>query len=261
MKFTYDAYRNLLDLLKRQGYECASYHDWQSCSRPVILRHDIDEDIFRALKFAELEKEADWKSIYFVLLKSDAYNPLSPKHVEMLKCIMEYGHEIGLHFDEMCYPEAIGDVDVIRKKILEEASVLGGIVGVPVKCVSMHRPSKAILEANLEIPDIVNSYGQTFFHTFKYISDSRRHWREPIEEIVKGGKYDRLHILTHAFWYRDEEQDIRMTLEAFINDANSERYEVLRDNITNLDEILSEEYVKESAQANHRYLQERCPTL
>ena len=51
---------------------------------------------------------------------------------------------------------------------------------------------------------MINSYGQTFFHDFKYLSDSRRRWREPVEEIIRSGTYDRLHILTHAFWYHKQ---------------------------------------------------------
>lgn len=42
MEFTYGAYRDLLALLDRQGYQVATYHDWQAYPRCVILRHDID---------------------------------------------------------------------------------------------------------------------------------------------------------------------------------------------------------------------------
>ena len=42
MEFTYGAYRDLLLLLDRQGYQVATYHDWQAYPRCVILRHDID---------------------------------------------------------------------------------------------------------------------------------------------------------------------------------------------------------------------------
>lgn len=239
MKFTYDAYLHLLLLLRSHGYKCASYHDWQARSRCVILRHDIDFDISRAMKFAELEVKAHWGSTYFVLLRSDAYNAFSAKNVDMLKRIMGYGHEIGLHFDEMSYPEEMGDADKIRQKILDEAAVLGQILGTQITCVSMHRPSKAILAADLQIPGMVNSYGQTFFHDFKYLSDSRRHWREPVEQIIESKAYERLHILTHAFWYNEMEKDMRGSLFDFVNRANDERYLMLKDNFTNLESVLS----------------------
>ncbi len=238
MQFTYDAYRQLLDLLQSHGYKCASYHNWHSHFRCVILRHDIDYDISHALELAKVEADARWKTTYFVLLRADAYNPLSYKNMEILKRIMGYGHEIALHFDEMSYSEAMGKVGKIRQRILDEAAVLGQMLGESVTCVSMHRPSKAILDADLQIPGMVNSYGQTFFHDFKYISDSRRHWREPVEEIIKGEKYDRLHILTHAFWYNDTEKDMKSSLFDFVNQANCERYLMLKDNFTALEEVL-----------------------
>ena len=101
----------------------------------------------------------------------------------------------------------------------------------------MHRPSKAALEADYQIPGIVNSYGKTFFHEFKYLSDSRRCWREPVEDIVRSEAYDRLHILTHAFWYHDIEQDISQTVKDFVCSANQERYQQMAENITNIDSI------------------------
>ncbi len=228
---------------------CASYQNWQTYQRCVILRHDIDNDIARALNFARLEADLRVKSTYFVLLRSDMYNAFSRSNTKMIRELLRYGHDVGLHFDEMSYPDAIGKPDRVQGYILEEAFLLGKILNQSVQCVSMHRPSREILAADIEIPGIVNSYGKTFFHTFKYISDSRRHWREPVEDIVKNEDYDRLHILTHAFWYRDKKQDIRMTLEAFMNHANDERYQILRDNITNLDEVISEDDVLGYAQS------------
>ena len=105
----------------------------------------------------------------------------------------------------------------------------------------MHRPSKATLEADYCIPGIVNSYGKTFFHDFKYLSDSRRRWREPVLDIIRSGEYDRLHILTHAFWYHEEEKDISHTVGDFIRSATQERYCQMAENITELVAILKEE--------------------
>lgn len=247
MHFTYNSYTSLLGLLAAHGYKCASYHDWQTYPRCVILRHDIDYDMTCALEFAERETAAGWRGTYFVLIRSDAYNAFSYNNLNMLRRISEMGHEIGLHFDEVLYSDAVGHKEKIQALILEEADMLGEALGNSVRCVSMHRPSQAILAADLKIPGMVNSYGQIFFHTFKYLSDSRRRWREPVEEIVKSEEYDRLHILTHAFWYREEEENMRATLVKFVNHANDERYRMLRENFTDLDEVMSEEDIKEYA--------------
>lgn len=143
----------------------------------------------RALKLAEIEANKGVKSTYFVLLTSDFYNPYSIAVKEKLKSIHSLGHEIGLHYDERSYPDAVGDVDRIIRNITYEGNVLADIIGDTVSTVSMHRPSKCILEADIRIPGYVNSYGNTFFHEFKYVSDSRRRWREPIDEYIRNKSY------------------------------------------------------------------------
>lgn len=245
MEFTYTAYRALLDLLRQGGYAFTNYHDYQTHPRCVILRHDIDNSLSQALRLAKIEAEEGVKSTWFVLLRTDFYNPASAASQKTLRRIRELGHEIGLHFDEMAY-DGKGGIGFYASSSTEElivceAGILADICGCPITTVSMHRPSKATLEEDLKIPDMVNSYGQTFFHDFKYLSDSRRRWREPVEDIIRGGEYDRLHILTHAFWYHEREQDITESVGAFIRSANAERYEQMMENITDLPSILPKE--------------------
>lgn len=237
MPFTYEAYRSLLDRLKTGGYAFCSYHDWPQTSRCVILRHDIDNDLQKAAALAEIEAREGVCSTWFVLLRTDFYNPASKSSLETLHSIQAMGHEIGLHFDEKAYPE--GTTEETVNHIMRERDILSMILGTPVSVVSMHRPSQMTLESDLEIPGMVNSYGRTFFHDFKYLSDSRRRWREPVLELIQGGTFDRLHILTHAFWYGEQETDIAATVGDFIHMANQQRYEQLRENITDLDGILS----------------------
>lgn len=239
LPFTYGDYQALLDDLKEQKYTIASYHNWDNTPRCVILRHDIDTDLAQAVRFAELETEAGVRSTYFVLLRTDFYNPASSKSLEKIHRIQDLGHEIGLHFDEKAYPVSTPGETVAH--ILNERDILAAILGTPVTTVSMHRPSKETLEADLKIPGMVNSYGKTFFHDFKYLSDSRRRWREPVEEIIQTGEYDRLHILTHAFWYHEKDEPIETTVGRFIGSANRERYGQMMENITDLPSILKED--------------------
>ena len=93
----------LLALLRQGGYAFTGYHDYQSHPRCVILRHDIDNSLPQALRLAEIEAEEGVKSTWFVLLRTDFYNPASAASQRILRRIRELGHEIGLHFDEMAY--------------------------------------------------------------------------------------------------------------------------------------------------------------
>lgn len=245
MEFTYHAYRSLISLLRESGYIFTDYHSYSAYPRCVILRHDIDNSLSQAVRLAELEAEEGVHSTWFVLLRTDFYNPASAASSRQLRRIRELGHELGLHFDEMAYPQEGDSCTAVSSSteelIVHEAGILADICGCPITAVSMHRPSKATLEADLKIRGMVNSYGQTFFHDFKYLSDSRRRWREPVEDIIRGGEHDRLHILTHAFWYHEQEEDIAASVGAFIRSANAERYAQMKENITDLPSILPKE--------------------
>lgn len=237
MEFTYSSYEHLIRLLFDSGYEISTYKNWEKAKRCAILRHDIDNDIEKALELAKVEQELEVKSTFFVLVTSDFYNVFSAKSERLLRAIADCGHELGLHFDEVRYPDIKTPEDA-RERILGEAQLLSLAVGKPVDIVSMHRPSKMMLEADLEIPGMINSYGQIYFKGFKYLSDSRRRWREPVEDIVKAKTYERLHILTHAIWYNENEMDIHDSISAFVNAGNMQRYKAEQENITDLQSIM-----------------------
>lgn len=232
--FTYRFYSELVSLLKTCGYTFVDYHNYTNASKCVILRHDIDNSIEMAVSIAELEYKLGVKATYFTLLRTDFYNPSSKGSLEGLRKIQSLGHEIGLHFDELAYEAGINVVEAIKK----EASILSDIIGGPITTVSMHRPSQKTLDANYNLSPMVNSYGKTFFNDFKYLSDSRRRWREPVLDIIKSGQYERLHILTHPIWYQETEEPIHDTIKRFVTSANKERYYHEAENIKDIQSIL-----------------------
>ncbi|MBR0456920.1 MAG: hypothetical protein IJJ01_09655 [Firmicutes bacterium] len=235
MEFTYQAYIQMLNLLKENGYSIADYKNNEKYDRCAILRHDIDTSIDKAIRLAEIEQQQGVKSTYFVLLGTRFYNIAERDARDKLIRIHKMGHDIGLHFDELNYNK---DVDV-ETAILKEASIMNELLQIPIETVSMHRPSKKTLEADYQLGGtLINSYGDKFFNEFKYVSDSRRRWREDVEEIIRSQEYNKLHILTHAFWYNEEELTIEESCRRFIMSANHERYEALADNITDLGSII-----------------------
>ena len=234
MVFTYDGYRELVKALKDNGYEITDYHDWKQYPKCAILRHDIDNSIEKALTLARIENELGVKSTYFVLLSSDFYNPASPKSLKGLRQIQAYGHEIGLHYDELAYDENVN----VPSAIFREARILGDIIEAPVTTISMHRPSQKSISADYVFPGFVNSYSSIFFKGFKYLSDSRRRWREPVLDIIRSGEFDRLQILTHAIWYNDVEENIHDTIKRFVTSANKERFMQESENIKDIESIL-----------------------
>lgn len=239
MRFTYSSYTDLVSLLKKNNYTIANYHNCDDFKHVAILRHDIDTDLTKALEFAEFERSMGVSSTYFILLSSNFYNVFSKKSQDIICRIQSLGHSVGLHFDETKYPiKNKNDFEFYAKG---ELALFKKIACGSHKSISMHRPSKLALDSNFDFGDIVNSYSQKFFNEYKYLSDSRMHWREDVLSIIEHRVYDKLHILTHPIWYHETELSMKDILEQFLSSKNDEMYFELGQNIRALDEIISEQ--------------------
>ncbi|CAM3268568.1 hypothetical protein FITA111629_13770 [Filibacter tadaridae] len=241
MEFTNKYYIHLLRVLNEKGYEFCSYHNNDENEKSVILRHDVDFTIEKALDMAIIENKMGVKSTYFVLLSTDFYNIFSKKSFELLEKIMLLGHEIGLHFDEKRYD--INTVDDIKKYIESEASILSKLLHKQIQVISMHRPSKLVLENDIKFDKLVNSYSSNFFKNMKYVSDSRMNWRENPIELIESGNYQKLHILTHPFWYSSENETMEYKLLNFLNKANIDKYDFMNDNFRDLTSVISKDEI------------------
>lgn len=97
----------------------------------------------------------------------------------------------------------------------------------------------------MTFPGMVNAYSGTYFKKMKYVSDSRRHWRENVDEIVESERYPRLHILTHPFWYmQGREVSLTDTLQQAILQASLDCYDNLNNNFRDLDHELSRSVIE-----------------
>lgn len=241
MKFTYEAYKKLIEKLKNNDYCLTDYHNDQVYKKSVILRHDVDNSLEKALAFSQYEQQLGVKSTYFVLLTSNFYNIASQKSRSILKQIQGMGHEIGLHFDEIVYGEL--EKESLIQCVEKEAEIMRQLTGLEISTVSMHRPSKQTLENDYVFPTLINSYSQKYFKSYKYLSDSRSHWRENVLEIIESNAFDQLHILTHPFWYNEEEQSMKACIKDFIGSANRERYDDMNENFRDLEDVLKREEI------------------
>ena len=235
MDFTYEAYVAMLDRLHNCGYTVVDYHNYEDCSKAVILRHDVDMSLEKAVELAHIEKDCGVQSTYYILISSEFYNIYSKRSTDCIAEIRACGHNIGLHFDEEKYDKSSNIVECMEKEI----DILELCLGERVRSISMHRPSSKTLEANYVIKqgNVINSYSKEFFLNFKYVSDSRKHWREDILNIIESRRYNRLHILTHPIWYEKSFKDMSIQLEEFCERAKEERYLALKDNIKDLEAV------------------------
>ena len=239
MEFTIKAYENMLEALKGKKYNIVGYDNTEKSQKRCILRHDIDMSVPCAVNMSKVEKQHGVTSTYFVLLCTGFYNVFDKSTKEQLLQIIDNGSEIGLHFDECKYDD-LQNLDSEQYKqqislyIKQECEILQQALGIKIDKVSMHRPSKRLLSEHIQIANLINSYSVEFFEDYKYLSDSRRNWREDVFMYINEAKQD-LHILTHPIWYQMScEKDIKQTLLEFCNSAKFDRYHYLEDNIRDL---------------------------
>jgi len=202
--YTWNWYEQLLGQIAQNGFTFADYINYAKFPRPCILRHDVDFSLQRALEMARfeagLDAVQDVHATFFVLLNSEFYNPRSPESRNILAELTSLGHHIGLHFDTKVYVDGL-TVEEFSIKVQEEAAQLSELAHIEIQSMSMHRPSQALLAADLEIPGIVNTYSDFYFHKFKYISDSGLFWRENPYDVIASNEVRRLHLLIHPVWY------------------------------------------------------------
>lgn len=238
--FSYEYYKRMVGVLLSHGYEITDYHTKTPEKKQVILRHDVDFDLEKAVHFAEFEKELGVRSTYFVLLTSHFYNLFSKQERLYVEEILSCGHKIGLHFDETQYG-IDGDKAAFEQAVKREIEVIESLFGEKPDSVSMHRPSKFALEMEFDFgEDVVNSYSDTFFREYKYISDSRMRWREDVVKVIEEEKNIKLHLLTHPIWYNNPELDLKKVLSDFFARKENKLYEDFGQNFSNSYELLKE---------------------
>lgn len=212
--FTEAGYAALLRAFGERGYAAVGYEAAEPDSRHLILRHDLDMSLAAAEPIAALEAEAGVRAHYFVLLRTEMYNPFSAAARATLERLRSFGHEIGLHLDASLYGN---DADALEKAAAWECRALEDAAGAPVRFVSFHRPAAALLGLARPVAGRRHTYEPRFFEDMGYCSDSRGGWHHgaPLEHpAVAAGRA--LQLLTHPIWWvRSVAGDPVATLDRF----------------------------------------------
>ena len=199
-QFSPSGYAALLSSFRDKGYEVRSYADVNPSARHLILRHDVDFSLSAARDMADVEAESGVHSTYFVLLRTEFYNPLSGSGLEAMQHIVSRGHTIGLHFDAALYPADNAELETAAQR---ECGLLEHALGRPVSVLSFHRPAPHLFGSQDRIAGRLNAYAERFVKHMGYCSDSRGDWHhgEPQENpaVVEGRA---IQLLTHPFWWQ-----------------------------------------------------------
>ena len=132
--FTLKTYQSLLQALQKAGYRFQTFEEYMTnpeLGKVVILRHDVDELAWNALKMAQLENKLGIHATYFFRVVKHSNVP------EVIRGIVALGHEVGYHYEDLAAAE--GDLD--KATVLFEQNLAYFREYYPVKSVSMHGSS------------------------------------------------------------------------------------------------------------------------
>jgi len=194
--FGHQSYLDLLTFIQGLGRPIVAFRDVPAVGPYVILRHDIDFSIAKAVEMAHLDASLGAHSTFFVLLTAPYYNPLEEENLARLRSILDLGHEIGLHVD--CSGFDALSVKEQRQRVQSQAACLQAHLGVEIISIAQHKPTAA--RTRPEFPGYVDAYSKPFFSDIGYISDSRMMFRV---RDVRGFflQHERSQLVLHPIWW------------------------------------------------------------
>ena len=220
--FTFKSYENIIKQIK-DNFVVVFHKDLydnydiylKDSKRYLILRHDVDFSVDRALKLAKIEAKYGIFSTYFFLLHSDFYNIFERDSYTKIREIIKLGHKIGLHFDTIFY--GVLSKEELEQKLGFEKEILSNLFDIEIEVFSLHNPNPDVNNYNnytLDelskiypqyfadfIGNMLNTYGSVF-RKIDYISDSNGFWRyRNIKDIIYDERIKIIQVLIHPEWY------------------------------------------------------------
>ena len=140
--FTLKSYQSLLLAFQRAGYKFQTFGELITCpvdGKSVVMRHDVDELAWNALKIAQLENKLGIRATYFFRIVKQSNVP------EVIEQIVGLGHEIGYHYEDLALAE--GDEAKAIESFKENLDYFRKYY--PVKSVCMHGSSTSKFDNRL----------------------------------------------------------------------------------------------------------------
>lgn len=198
--FTLKSYQSLLVAFQQAGYQFQTFEEMMTHpieGKTVVMRHDVDELAWNALKMAQLENKLGVRATYFFRIVKQSNVP------KVIAQIVELGHEVGYHYEDLSF--AKGDETKAMATFKENLEYFRTYY--PVKSVCMHGSSSSQYDNRLMWrthalsdfglvgePYLSVDFGQVF-----YITDTGYAWdggKYAVRDIVESGFDLRFHATT-----------------------------------------------------------------
>lgn len=221
--FTLKSYQSLILAFKQAGYQFQTFEEAMTIpveGKSVVMRHDVDELAWNALKMAKVENQHGIRATYFFRIVKQSNVP------EVIRQIVALGHEVGYHYEDL----SLTDGDEVKAIASFEKNLSYFRTFYPVRTVSMHGSSTSKYDNRLlwechELADyglVGEPYLSVDFEKVFYLTDTGYAWdggkyatrdivenhfglkfhttQQIVNSIVKGEFPDRSLILAHTLW-------------------------------------------------------------
>jgi hypothetical protein len=163
----------------------------------VEWRHDVDFDPGCALQMAQMEHRLGVRATYYVMGRSDSYNPFGPKIRQVFKEIVGHGHTLGMHVDLEVNRGALVTTDELRQAcdldwMLFQESDLD-----MTRRVAFHAPPRSVYWR--DVPGFEHALAPEWRD--RYVADSRGRWRESPEDKLAAGGPVQLNLHSEWWWW------------------------------------------------------------
>ena len=240
-KFTWDQYKELLTVLSDKKFRVMTINEMRNYSDKSVvvvgMRHDIDNNPFKALEMSEIEKQFGFRATYYTLATAQYYGNIVngkvvryPEMGALYQALYKNGAEIGIHNDLLTVMITYnGDPRSFNRDELNYYKSLG----IPIYGTAAHGAeiAKSLKISNFMIfkdfatMDSVSYGGHKYplgkytlkkygfkyeaYHVGynKYYSESRGTWNDPggfngfLDKLRSSVPGDRIEILTHPDWW------------------------------------------------------------
>jgi len=179
------------------------YIEWSVPEPFILLRHDIDFSLERALPLVRLEHSLGIVSTIFVRVHARGYNLFDLHNYAILRQFRSWGCEIALHyeplFEQLTREEPL---HLLRRP----KTVLESVLNEPVYGLVAHAPRLAPLAHDFTEQDLVRcgfryeANEPRFTQDNFYLSDANRRWRKGC--LCRHlGEQRRITAVVHPYWW------------------------------------------------------------
>jgi len=230
--FTLNEYEKLLEIAKK-SYLFVGYKNIDWNKRFILWRHDVDYSLNRALELAKIEAKNKVTSTYFLNINSEFYNLMEANQMLIIKKIINYGHEIGIHLDtssnELNQKNSLEDILNYQKNLFIQ------LFNLCPTSFSFHNPKGTdYYHENFSYGGLVNCYSKKFKDNLPYCSDSNGYWRfRRLKDVLNKASDFSLQVLTHPGWWQEKEMSPRKKVLRCIYGralSNIEKYDKEKEN-------------------------------